>query len=93
MKELLQSTLRTATWPEPREREKVKGWIKEIGERVKKRMLGAHCDLSVVSRDWPNVHIFGSLESPIECTQYLDVLGSMNVYTYSTLTHLRVFVI
>ncbi|KAI0773912.1 hypothetical protein C8Q74DRAFT_1200119 [Fomes fomentarius] len=39
MKELLQSTLRTATWPEPREREKVKGWIKEIGERVKKRML------------------------------------------------------
>ena len=41
MKELLQSTLRTATWPEPRERDKVKAWIKEIGERVKKRMLGA----------------------------------------------------
>ncbi|KAI0723354.1 hypothetical protein C8Q76DRAFT_691827 [Earliella scabrosa] len=39
MKELLQSTLRTATWPEPRERDKVKAWIKEIGERVKKRML------------------------------------------------------
>ena len=41
MKELLQSTLKNATWPEPRERDKVKAWIKEIGERVKKRMLGA----------------------------------------------------
>ncbi len=40
MKELLQSTLKSATWPEPRERDKVKAWIKEIGERVKKRMLG-----------------------------------------------------
>ena len=40
MKELLQSTLKNATWPEPRERDKVKAWIKEIGERVKKRMLG-----------------------------------------------------
>ncbi|RDX53158.1 hypothetical protein K466DRAFT_477727 [Polyporus arcularius HHB13444] len=39
MKELLQSTLKSATWPEPRERDKVKAWIKEIGERVKKRML------------------------------------------------------
>ncbi|KAI0751380.1 hypothetical protein C8Q80DRAFT_1218128 [Daedaleopsis nitida] len=39
MKELLQTTLRTAAWPEPRERDKVKAWIKEIGERVKKRML------------------------------------------------------
>ncbi|KAH9943080.1 uncharacterized protein BXZ73DRAFT_87501 [Epithele typhae] len=39
MKELLPTTLRTATWPEPRERDKVKAWMKEIGERVKKRML------------------------------------------------------
>ena len=39
MKELLQSTLRSATWPEPRERDKVKAWMKEIGERVKERML------------------------------------------------------
>ena len=42
MKELLQSTLRSATWPEPRERDKVKAWMKEIGERVKKRMLGTY---------------------------------------------------
>ena len=41
MKKLLQSTLQTATWPPARERDKVKGWIKEIGERVKERMLGA----------------------------------------------------
>ena len=40
MKELLQTTLKNATWPEPRERDKVKAWMKEIGERVKKRMLG-----------------------------------------------------
>ena len=42
MKELLQSTLKNAQWPEPRERDKVKAWMKEIGERVKKRMLGAY---------------------------------------------------
>ncbi|KAM5535658.1 hypothetical protein V8D89_010645 [Ganoderma adspersum] len=39
MKELLATTLKTATWPEPKERDKVKAWMKEIGERVKKRML------------------------------------------------------
>ena len=40
MKELLATTLKNATWPEPKERDKVKAWMKEIGERVKKRMLG-----------------------------------------------------
>ncbi|GJE84635.1 dynein light chain Tctex-type family protein [Phanerochaete sordida] len=39
MKKLLQSTLQNATWPPARERDRVKGWMKEIGERVKERML------------------------------------------------------
>lgn len=39
MKKLLSSTLQTSTWPEPKERERVKAWMKEIGERVKERML------------------------------------------------------
>lgn len=41
MKKLLQTTLQTATWPPARERDKVKSWMKEIGERVKERMIGA----------------------------------------------------
>lgn len=41
MKKLLQSTLQTATWPPARERDKVKSWMKELGERVKERMIGA----------------------------------------------------
>jgi hypothetical protein len=41
MKKLLASTLGAATWPDPRERARVKGWMREIGERVKERMLGA----------------------------------------------------
>ena len=47
MKKLLQTTFQSASWPEAREREKVKGWIKEIGERVKERMIGerAHAEL------------------------------------------------
>ncbi|KAF7797515.1 hypothetical protein EIP86_008715 [Pleurotus ostreatoroseus] len=39
MKVLLQTTLQNATWPAPRERDRVRGWMKEIGERVKERML------------------------------------------------------
>ncbi|CCM02843.1 uncharacterized protein FIBRA_04955 [Fibroporia radiculosa] len=39
MKKLLQTTLQTAAWPEPRDRERVKAWMKEIGERVKERMI------------------------------------------------------
>lgn len=39
MKALLSSTLGTATWPGVRDRARVKGWMKEIGERVKERML------------------------------------------------------
>ncbi|TFK56082.1 hypothetical protein OE88DRAFT_1731710 [Heliocybe sulcata] len=39
IKKLLQSTLQTATWPEQKDRTKVKDWIKEIGERVKERMI------------------------------------------------------
>lgn len=39
MKKLLSSTLQTSAWPEPKERDRVKAWMKEIGERVKERML------------------------------------------------------
>ena len=42
VKKLLQSTLQTSTWPEPRERDRVKSWMKEIGERVKERMIGVY---------------------------------------------------
>jgi hypothetical protein len=39
IKKLLSSTLQSSTWPEAKERDRVKSWIKEIGERVKERML------------------------------------------------------
>lgn len=39
MKKLLSSTLQNSTWPEPKERDKLKQWMKELGERVKERML------------------------------------------------------
>ena len=39
MKKLLSSTLHTNSWPEPKDRDRVKAWIKEIGERVKERMI------------------------------------------------------
>ncbi|KAF7331953.1 hypothetical protein MKEN_00075600 [Mycena kentingensis (nom. inval.)] len=38
-KALLSTTLNTAVWPDAKDRERVKAWIKEIGERVKTRML------------------------------------------------------
>ncbi|PPQ74402.1 hypothetical protein CVT24_001070 [Panaeolus cyanescens] len=39
MKKLLSSTLQNSSWPDPKERDKVKSWMKEIGERVKERMV------------------------------------------------------
>ncbi|KAF8076217.1 hypothetical protein FPV67DRAFT_1444930 [Lyophyllum atratum] len=39
MKKLLSSTLQNNSWPEKKEVEQVKAWIKEIGERVKERMV------------------------------------------------------
>ncbi|KAI0921543.1 hypothetical protein AcW2_006481 [Taiwanofungus camphoratus] len=39
MKKLLQTTLQNSTWPEPRERDRIKAWMKEVGERVKERMI------------------------------------------------------
>ncbi|KAF5369881.1 hypothetical protein D9758_001211 [Tetrapyrgos nigripes] len=39
MKKLLSTTLQSSQWPEAKDRDKVKGWMKEIGERVKERML------------------------------------------------------
>ncbi|KZS97513.1 hypothetical protein SISNIDRAFT_449024 [Sistotremastrum niveocremeum HHB9708] len=41
-KKLLQSTLGHATWPDgsrPEDKDRTKAWCKEIGERVKQRML------------------------------------------------------
>lgn len=40
MKKLIQTNLFTAVWPGARERDRVKTWAKDIGERVKERMLG-----------------------------------------------------
>ena len=42
IKKLLSTTLQTASWPPLRERERTKAWCKEIGERVKERMLGVY---------------------------------------------------
>lgn len=39
MKHLLSSTLASQRFPELKERDKVKAWCREIGERVKERML------------------------------------------------------
>ncbi|TDL29272.1 hypothetical protein BD410DRAFT_12237 [Rickenella mellea] len=39
IKKLLSSTLQGALWPQPKERDRTKAWCKEIGERVKERML------------------------------------------------------
>ena len=43
MKKLLPSTLQSSVWPPAKDRDQVKLWIKEIGERVKERMLGVWC--------------------------------------------------
>lgn len=40
MKKLLPVTLQSSVWPSTKDRDQVKLWIKEIGERVKERMLG-----------------------------------------------------
>ncbi|KAF9649619.1 hypothetical protein BDM02DRAFT_3113434 [Thelephora ganbajun] len=39
MKKLLPATLQSSAWPSSKDRDQVKLWIKEIGERVKERML------------------------------------------------------
>jgi ferredoxin-like protein FixX len=39
MKKLLSSTLQSKTWAEAKDRERLKMWTKEIGERVKERMV------------------------------------------------------
>jgi tctex1 domain-containing protein 2 len=38
MKKLLTTTLQSQSWPEVKDRDRVKMWIQEIGERVKVRM-------------------------------------------------------
>lgn len=39
MKKLLSSTLSGQTWPELKDRDKVRAWCREIGDRVKERMV------------------------------------------------------
>ncbi|KAG8759410.1 hypothetical protein FRC14_005984 [Serendipita sp. 396] len=39
IKHVLSSTLSSQRWPETKDRDKVKVWCREIGERVKERML------------------------------------------------------
>lgn len=39
MKKLLSTTLSSSLWPEPKDRDRVRRWMKEIGDRVKDRML------------------------------------------------------
>lgn len=41
VKKLLASTLQGAAWPPQKDRARVKAWMREIGERVKERMLGS----------------------------------------------------
>ena len=43
MKKLFPATLQSSVWPPSKDRDQVKLWIKEIGERVKERMLGTWC--------------------------------------------------
>lgn len=42
IKKLLSTTLQNAVFPSPREKDKCKAWCKEIGERVKQKMIGTH---------------------------------------------------
>jgi hypothetical protein len=39
LKKLLPTRLQSASWPDPKDRDRVKTWIKDLGETVKKRML------------------------------------------------------
>jgi hypothetical protein len=39
MKQLLSSTFQGANWPGVKDRDRVKSWIKEVGTRVKERMV------------------------------------------------------
>ena len=55
MKKLLPATLQSSVWPPSKDRDQVKLWIKEIGERVKERMLGTYC---------PHFSMFFSLTAP-----------------------------
>jgi hypothetical protein len=39
MKKLLSSTFQGANWPDAKEKDRVKDWIKDVGTRVKERMV------------------------------------------------------
>ena len=60
------TTLKNATWPEPKERDKVKAWMKEIGERVKKRMLG----VCLRGREMRVMHLFGNPLAHVMCARH-----------------------
>jgi tctex1 domain-containing protein 2 len=52
IKKLLSSTLQNVTWTDFKEKERRGALIKEIGARVKERMLGAHVLLPPDVQDW-----------------------------------------
>lgn len=41
MKKLLPSTLGSSTWPDAKDKDRVKMWCRELGERIKERAVGA----------------------------------------------------
>ncbi|THH05126.1 hypothetical protein EW145_g5028 [Phellinidium pouzarii] len=45
IKKLLSTTLQNEAFPSPRDRDRTKAWCKEIGERVKERMIGMYLSL------------------------------------------------
>jgi len=57
MKKLFPATLQSSVWPPSKDRDQVKLWIKEIGERVKERMLGMQYCRFVVSPFTNNPHL------------------------------------
>lgn len=42
IKKLLSTTLQNASWPTLKDRDRTRAWCKEIGERVKERMIGEY---------------------------------------------------
>jgi hypothetical protein len=53
IKKLLSSTLQDVTWADFKEKERKGALMKEIGDRVKERMLGTHVSLPPNGRDSP----------------------------------------
>ena len=76
MKKLLPSTLQSSVWPSSKDRDQVKLWIKEIGERVKERMLGVHCSHFTVFSfiDSSRLQKFSRAASERSCARFVKQL-------------------